>query len=163
MSTVNTYLTAIDARARSTIARARVTCIAAVVRRSATSRSAALVSDTACSPSDCLLVPSWCILGASSENHKTIKVWMKQEAAVSRFTKAVRTTTTTTVLRPFSGPTRVSRCQKRTLDFMVQEKVNRGRHTNHPARRHSIRTNHCPPPPSPHPTILGSQYSNYHY
>jgi len=33
------------------------------------------------------------------------------------------------------------------LDFMVQEKINRGRHTNHPAGRHSIRTNQCPPPP----------------
>ena len=36
---------------------------------------------------------------------------------------------------PFSGTTRVSRCQKRTselLDFMVQGKINRGRHTDHP-------------------------------
>ena len=35
------------------------------------------------------------------------------------------------------------------LDFMVQEKINTGRYTDHPARRHSIR-NQCPPPPSPH-------------
>ena len=33
---------------------------------------------------------------------------------------------------------------------MVQEKINRGRHTERPAGRHSIRTNQCPPPPSPH-------------
>jgi len=35
---------------------------------------------------------------------------------------------------------------------MVQGKINRGRHTDHPAGRHSIRTNQCvcPPPPSPH-------------
>jgi len=26
------------------------------------------------------------------------------------------------------------------MDFMVQGKINRGRHTNHPAGRHSIRT-----------------------
>jgi len=32
---------------------------------------------------------------------------------------------------------------------MVQGKINRGRHTDHPAGRHSIRTNQCPPPPSP--------------
>jgi len=51
---------------------------------------------------------------------------------------------------PFSGTTRVSRCQKRTSDVMVQGKSDRGRHTNHPAGRHSIRTNQCPPPPSPH-------------
>ena len=36
------------------------------------------------------------------------------------------------------------------LDFMVQRKINRGRHTNHLAGGHSIRTNQCPPPPSPH-------------
>jgi len=33
--------------------------------------------------------------------------------------------------------------------FMVQGKINRGRHTDHSAGRHSIRTNQCPPPPSP--------------
>jgi len=31
---------------------------------------------------------------------------------------------------------------------MVQGKINRGRHADHPAGRHSIRTNQCPPPPS---------------
>ena len=41
---------------------------------------------------------------------------------------------------PFSGTTRVSRCQKRTSDFMVQGKINRGRHTDHPAVRLSIWT-----------------------
>jgi len=33
------------------------------------------------------------------------------------------------------------------LDFMVQGKINKDR--DHPAGRHSIRTNQCPPPPSP--------------
>ena len=32
---------------------------------------------------------------------------------------------------------------------MVQGKINRGRHTDHLAGRHSIRTNQCLPPPSP--------------
>jgi len=36
---------------------------------------------------------------------------------------------------PFSGTTGVSRCQKRTLDFMVQGKINRGRHADHPDGR----------------------------
>ena len=35
------------------------------------------------------------------------------------------------------------------LDFAVQGKINRGRQTDHPAGRHSIRTKQCPPPPSP--------------
>jgi len=34
--------------------------------------------------------------------------------------------------------------------FMVQGKINRGRHIDHPAGRHSIQTNQCQPPPSPH-------------
>jgi len=49
---------------------------------------------------------------------------------------------------PFSGTTRVSRCggaRGELLDFMVQGKINRGRHIDHPAGRHSIRTNQCPP------------------
>ena len=39
--------------------------------------------------------------------------------------------------------------RRELLDFMVQGKINRGRHTHRPAGRHSIRTNQCPPPPSP--------------
>jgi len=51
---------------------------------------------------------------------------------------------------PLSGNTRVSRCQKRTSGlYMAQGKINRGRHTDHPDGCHSIRTNQCPPPPSP--------------
>ena len=42
---------------------------------------------------------------------------------------------------PFSGTTRVSRCQKRTSDFIVQGKINRDRNTDHPAGRHSSRSN----------------------
>jgi len=38
--------------------------------------------------------------------------------------------------------------RRELMDFMVQGKINRGRHTDHPAGRHSIRTNQCPPPPS---------------
>ena len=40
--------------------------------------------------------------------------------------------------------------RRELLDFMVQEKINRGRHTNHPAGRHFIRTKQCPPPLSLH-------------
>ena len=57
--------------------------------------------------------------------------------------------TTSVLWRFFSGTTRFSRSQKTTSDFMVQGKTNRGRQTDHPARRHSIQTNQCPPPPSP--------------
>ena len=36
--------------------------------------------------------------------------------------------------------------RRELLDFMVQGKINSGRHTDHPAGRHSIWTNHCSPP-----------------
>jgi len=50
---------------------------------------------------------------------------------------------------PFSGTTRVSQCQKRTSGLYGAGEINTGIHTDHPAGRHSIRTNPCPPPPSP--------------
>ena len=34
-------------------------------------------------------------------------------------------------------------------DFMVQGQINRGRHTDHPAGRHSIQINQCSPPAIP--------------
>jgi len=55
--------------------------------------------------------------------------------------------TTTTVLRPFFQEHPGAR--RELLDFVVQGKINRGRHTDHPGGRHSITTNQCPPPPSP--------------
>jgi len=49
----------------------------------------------------------------------------------------------------FPGPLGWAGARRELLDFMVHEEINRGRHTDHPAGRHSIRTNQCPPPPSP--------------
>jgi len=50
----------------------------------------------------------------------------------------------------FPGPPGWTRARRELLDFMVQGKIKRDRHTDHPAGRHSIRTNQCPPSPSPH-------------
>jgi len=36
------------------------------------------------------------------------------------------------------------------MDFIVQGKIHRGRHTDHPPGHHSNWTNHCPLPPSLH-------------
>ena len=56
------------------------------------------------------------------------------------------------LLQPFygfiPGPPGSVDARRQLLDFMVQGKINRGRHTDHPAGCHSIRTNQCPPPPS---------------
>jgi len=50
----------------------------------------------------------------------------------------------------FPGPPRWAGARRELLDFMVQRKIHKGRHTDHPAGRHPIRTNQCSPPPSPH-------------
>jgi len=50
----------------------------------------------------------------------------------------------------FPGPPGWAGTRRELLDFVVQGRINRGRHTDHPAGRHSIRTNQYPPPPSPH-------------
>ena len=50
----------------------------------------------------------------------------------------------------FLGPPGCASARRELLDFIMQGKINRGRHTDHSAGRHSIRTNQCPPPPSPH-------------
>jgi len=42
---------------------------------------------------------------------------------------------------------------------MVQGKINRGRHTDHPAGRHAIQTNQCPPPPSSPYIIFNEDYN----
>jgi len=49
----------------------------------------------------------------------------------------------------FPGPPGWAGARRELLDFMVQGKINRSRHTNRPVGRHSIRTNQCPPPRSP--------------
>ena len=50
----------------------------------------------------------------------------------------------------FPGPPGTAGAGRELLDFMVQGEINRGRHTGQPAGHHSIQTNQCPPPPSPH-------------
>jgi len=57
---------------------------------------------------------------------------------------------TTTPPQPFYGPFPEppgwAGARRELLDFMVQGKINRGRHTDIPAGRHYTRTNQCPPP-----------------
>jgi len=49
----------------------------------------------------------------------------------------------------FPGLPMWASARRELLDFMVQGKINRGRHTDHPDGRYSIHTKQCPPPPSP--------------
>jgi len=56
----------------------------------------------------------------------------------------------------FPGPPGWAGARRELLDFMVQGRINRGRHTDHSAGRHSIWTNQCPPhhPPRQHQNII---------
>jgi len=56
---------------------------------------------------------------------------------------------------PFSRPPGWAGARRGLLDIMVQGKISRGRHIDHPAGRHSIRTKQCPPPPLPHILQIG--------
>jgi len=49
----------------------------------------------------------------------------------------------------FPGPPEWAAARGELLDFMVEGKINRGRHTDHPAGCLSIQTNQCLPPSSP--------------
>jgi len=49
----------------------------------------------------------------------------------------------------FSGPPAWASARGELLDFIVQGKINRGRHIDYPAGHHSILTNQCPPPTFP--------------
>jgi len=49
----------------------------------------------------------------------------------------------------FPGSPGWADARKEFLDFMVQGKINRDIHTNHPAGCHSVWTNQCPPPSFP--------------
>jgi len=60
------------------------------------------------------------------------------------------TTTPQPFYGPIPGPPGWAGARREVVDFVVQGKINRGRHTDHPAGRHSIRTNQCLPPPYPH-------------
>jgi len=58
---------------------------------------------------------------------------------------------TTTTPQPFYGPFSgtIAGARRELLVFMVQGKISRGRHIDHPAALNSIQTKQCPPPPSP--------------
>jgi len=58
-------------------------------------------------------------------------------------------------MAPFPRPPGWAGARRELLDFMVQREINSGRHIDHPAGRHSIRTNHCPHPPPSHIFFTG--------
>ena len=63
--------------------------------------------------------------------------------------KPKHTQTRTTVSRPFFRDHPGEPVPEEKFWTSEQGKINRGRHIDHPAGCHSIRTNQCPPPPFP--------------
>jgi len=79
----------------------------------------------------CVSVPSsfLCRWKGSHKNYTTVCIWdtkwMRKIPHHNRFTAL------------FSGPPGWAGARRELLDFMVQGKINRGRHTDHPAGRHT--------------------------
>jgi len=75
------------------------------------------------------------------------------QGTVTKTNNVIFSTTTTTTPRqfysPFPGPPGWAVARRELLDFTVPGKINRGRHIDNPDGHHSIRTNQCPPSPSP--------------
>jgi len=83
------------------------------------------------------------------------KMWIKRlcVCVCSRLSHDLITLNTHTHSRfmaLFPGPPGWAGARRELLDFMVQGEINRGRHTDHPAGRHSSGTSQCPPAPSTH-------------
>ena len=80
-------------------------------------------------------------LGKRQKSDNNCHVLMLTDVEVFQMLK-VSHHTITTVLRPFFREYRGEPVpEEKLLDFMVEGKINRGRHTDHPAGCHSIRIN----------------------
>ena len=87
--------------------------------------------------------------------------WMNVLSSVQRNWHWHSTYTPQPFYGPFPGQPGWAGARKELLDFMVQGKINRGRHTDHPAGRHSVRTNQCPPLSSPIEIDIGRHKNNF--
>ena len=89
-----------------------------------------------------------------------VDLYAEQRSWMTTHSTAVMPTThvstTTTVLRPFFRDHPLEPVPEENFwtlwrkGRLTEAKINRGKHTDHPAGCYSIRTNQCPPPPSPH-------------
>jgi len=73
------------------------------------------------------------------------KINQGHRASCTKMWQCKNTTTPQPFYGPFfPGPPAWAGDRRELLDFTVQGRINRGRHTDYPAGRHSIRTNQCP-------------------
>jgi len=87
---------------------------------------------------------------SSSRRFKHAAFGLRFRSAMDTEYKITNTPPSQPFYGPFLGPPRWASARRELLECMVQGKINRGRHTDHPAGRLSIRTNQCPPPLYPH-------------
>jgi len=94
-----------------------------------------------------------CHLSPKEEESKGIQltqVYLDNDGTVEVVYTHTHTHTHNRFTALFPGPPGWASARRELLDFMAQRKINGGRHTDHPAGCQSIRTNQCPPTPSPH-------------
>ena len=90
-------------------------------------------------------------LGAlSTDSLGKIDTFCPMFCCISKMVQISDITTTRTVLRPFFRDHAGEPVPEENFWTLWCKGRLTGRHTDHPAGCHSIRTNHCPPPPSPH-------------
>jgi len=104
-------------------------------------------------------------LAVWSETGKPVSSWrhcgptqqtQRNSTLTQCINQVIRWNMTTTTQQPFTalflGSPGWASARREPLDFTVQGRINRGRHTptDRPAGRHSIRTKQCPPPSFPH-------------
>jgi len=95
-----------------------------------------------------VLCLSVCPTVPSSVRHKLV-FYQNDNAALDSPMSLVSDSVPQPFLALFPGPPGKPVPERTSGLYMVQGKINRGRHTDHPAGRHSIRTKQCLPPPSP--------------
>jgi len=90
------------------------------------------------------VAPSWVVGVSASVNlplHHKVQKFSSGTGSHGSSWKHTHTHTHHRFTAHFQGPPGLAGARRELLDFMVQGKINRGRHADHPAGCHSIRTN----------------------
>jgi len=92
---------------------------------------------------------SWVLFLTPNQSTEDTQLQYDQPVNTNNLIHYTITTTTTVLQHFFRDHLGEPVPEKNFWTLWCKERLTRGRHTDNPAGRHSIRTNHCPHPPSP--------------